>query len=889
MSRRLGPRRPFRFPFFSRRQVERDVDEELRFHLDMKTEELIRAGVSPERARQEARRSFGDLEYTRRYCRDQTARRERGFWLRELWFDAARDLAHAWRHLRRNPAHSVVAVCVLALGIGASVAVFSVVNGVLLRPLPYQESDRLVRIWETGSRFDGRSVNVNPLNFLDLRSRARGLEELGGFFMNAVAIEVRGEAQLFTAAYVTEGLLQTLRLDPILGRTFSAEEDRERGPKVVLLGYGFWTNHMGADRSVVGTHLIVEGEPHEVVGVLEPEARLPLADRVNRPALWLPSQIGPHNGRGGHWLRAVGRLRSGVTLQQTEQELSTIARSLEETYPSSNLGVSVRLEPLRDSLVSGSRPAMFLLAGAVTLLLLLACGNVANILLARTLARRGELGVRAALGAGRGRLMRQLLAESLLLSLAGGVVGLALAALAVSGLKSFGPTAVPRLGAVGLDQSVVGFAIAASLFTALLVGLVPGIFGLGGSLRNSLIQAGPRGGGPSRSALRLEGGLAIFQIALATVLFTTAGLLFHSLLQLRSVDPGFETNNVVVIRVILPADRYPEGPERTAVLEDLLTRARALPAVAFAGASDSPPLQREQRSRSSFQPEDQPEPSADDLHKAWEQYITPGYLRAAGIPLLSGRDFDRRDDADSPGVILVNEVLARSIWPGESAVGKRIRYNGSREVIGVVGSTVRTGLGEEPAPEMILPYAQWPYGEALFVTLRSTLPARETITSFVTVLRQVDPGIPIGTTTTMRGLLRQSMVAERFRFRLLGAFAAVALILALVGVYGVLSYLVTRRRREFGLRMAVGADPGEIWKLVLRRGTTLTLIGLALGLIGSFLSARVLKAFLFGVGTTDPLTYGTVTALFLVVAVLASWIPAQRATRTDPTLTLRSD
>jgi len=884
-----GSRRLFRFPFFHRRQVEQEIDEELRFHLELRAEELVREGMSLEEARREARRRFGDVEYTRRYCRDQSTRREKRSWRRELLFDLGRDLRYALRHLRRTAGHSAVAIGVLALGIGASVTMFSVVNGVLLRPLPFPESHRLVRIWDTGPRFDGRTVNVNPLNFLDWRVAARSFEDMGAFFNPDVTLNLHGEAQLVPAAYITSGLLPTLRLRPLLGRNFTAAEDGEGGAPVVLLGYGFWTSQMGSDPRVVGRSLTIQGVTHEIIGVLGPEAQLPVATSVERPSIWLPSGIGPENGRGGHWLRAVGRLRPGVEIEGAQQELSAIAASLEGEYPSSNKGVGVMLQPLRDSLVGDARAALTLLAAAVGLLLLLACGNVANMLLARSVGRRGEAGVRTALGASRSRLVRQSVAESLCIAAGGGLIGAGLAALAVRVLKTFGAAGIPRLDAVALDANVLVFAVAITLVTGVLVGLIPGLFGLGPSAQGALTSGGPRTTGPGRAALRMESGLAVFQIALATILVTAAGLLFHSLLQLRAVDPGFETGSVVAIRVILPRPTYTEGSERTALLAELLERTRGLPGIVHAGASDSPPLQREQRSRSSFQPEDRPEPPPDDRPSAWEQYVTPGYLDAVGIPLLSGRGIEAGDDAEAPGVIVINDVLAGTMWPDEEAVGKRIRYNGSREVIGVVGSALRVGPQAEPEPEMLIPYAQWPYAEAMFITLRSRIDTEGTVAQFRGLLRDLDPGVPIGTVTTMRKLLSDSLVTPRLRATLLGSFALTALALAVVGIYAVLSYVVTRRRREFGLRIAVGADHNDIIKLVLRRGMVLAATGVALGVACSVILARTLRAFLFGVGPTDPATFLAVPALFLLVAGLACWLPARRATHTDPRLSLRAE
>ena len=884
MKQRRAARRLFRLPFFSRRQVEREVDEELSFHLEMKARELMRSGVPVEEARCEARRRFGDIEYTRRYCHAQSLGRERAFWRRELLFDLGRDLRYGLRHLRGG--YSAVAVAVLALGMGAGITAFSVVDGVLFEPLPYRDSQRLVRIWDTGSRFDGRTVNVNPLNFLDWQAEARGLESLGGYFTPEVTVLLNGEARLMPAAFVTRGLLPTLRLVPIIGRTFMAEEDREDGRPVVLLSHSFWLTEMGGDPLVVGKGLTIEGEPHEIIGVLGPDARLPEGNRAEQPALWLPSGIGAHNGRGGHWLQAVGRLASGVKIERAQEELSAIAHALTAEYPSSNTGVDVLLEPLRDSIVSGAREGMTLLVGAVGLLLLLACGNVANMLLARSVARRAEIGVRAALGASRGRLIRQFLAESLCIAAAGGLIGLVLAAAAIRTLSALGAPGIPRLEEIGLDLTVVGTAGALIAISALAVGLVPGLFGIGRSPLPTLSHSGARSV-RDKTAVHLESGLAVFQIALATMLVTAAGLLFHSLLRLRAVDPGFETQNVIAIKVVLPQPAYDEGHDRVALLRDLLQRARALPGVAFAGASDSPPLQHEQRSRSSFQPEDRPEPPPDQRHSAWEQYVTPGYLRAVGIPVLAGRGFDERDDAEAQGVILVNEVLARSIWPGEGAVGKRIRYNGSREVVGVVGSARRTGMDAEPEPEMLLPYAQWAYNESMFVTLRTTVPPERTMAEFRSMLRELDPGIPIGTVATMEQLVSSSLAGRRFRFAVLGTFGTVALVLAVVGVYAVLSYVVSRRRREFGLRLAVGADPSDILKLVMRRGLALALIGLALGLAGSVIAARTLESLLYGVRAIDPGTYAAVVTLFVLVTALACWAPARRATRTDPTLSLR--
>jgi putative ABC transport system permease protein len=880
-------RRLFRFPFPTRHRVEDEVDDEIRFHLEMRADELVARGLNPEAARREARRRFGDLASARSKLTAESWRRERLYRRRIGLEDLSSDVRYGIRGLRRNPGFAAAAALTLALGIGATTAMFSVTRAVLLAPLPYPEPDRLVRIFDTGPRFDGRRVNVNPMNLLDWREMSRSFTDLGGYFSHDVTVRGEGTAELAAGAYATPGLLNALQTPPALGRNFTAEEYERGGPDVAMLSHDYWRRHFGGRDDVVGSTMQIDDRPFVIVGVMGRRTLLPGVPRIEQPLLWFPAHIGPHNGRGGHWLRAIARLRPGVEMSLAQNEMSTIAQRLAEAYPDSNTGVEIALQPLRESVVGDARRAVVLLAAAAIFVLLIACVNVAHMQMARATVRRVEMGVRAALGAGRPRLVRQLLAENLCLAGLGGALGVALAFAAVHLLRLRLGGTLPRLDQAAVDPVVLAFAAGVAMLSGLLVGLAPAFQGLTGTAQQALRHGG-RALTPGGASRRWGDVLAMTQVALAVVLLSGAGLLIHSLFNLTAVDPGFDTQNVVALRIVLPESRYPEGGKRTVFLERLLEETRALPGVIAAGASDSPPFQTEQRSRSSFLAEDQPEPPRDQRPKAYEQYITPGYLASIGLP-PRGRDVTRGDGEGSPGVILVNEALAERIWPGEDALGKRIAYNGSREVVGVVPSARRIGLDSAPEPEMYLPYAQWPYNEAMFIVVRTAAAPSSIIAGFRSRLAALDPSVALGLTATMEQLVSETLAAPRSRSLLLGLFAAVAVVLALLGVYGVLSYSVNRRTHEFGIRLALGATPGTVRRLVLLRGLALASAGVGIGLVAALALARVLESLLFEVSASDPFTLIVVAALFLACAALACALPARRATRTDAIIALRSD
>lgn len=882
-------RRLFRFPFRRRARIEEDVDEELRFHLEMRTRELIARGLAPEEARAEALRQFGDVESAREYCREQDARGERRIRLMEGLGELWGDLRYGFRGLRRNPGFAATAILALALGIGAAVAIFSVVNAALLRPLPYPDADRLVRLWDSGPRFDGERVNVNPMNFLDWRRMNDVFDDLGGYYTPRVGVDRGAGAELVQGAAATVGLFGALGVQPIRGRLFTEDEYATDGPPVVLLSEPYWRG-TGADPEVVGSTLEIDGVPHVVVGVLGPAARLPGVPEARQPRLWLPGRVGPQNGRGGHWLRSVGRLRAGVTIETAQEAMSVIAARLEREYPASNRGVEVRLQPLRDSVVGDARGALWALLGAVTALLLIACVNVADLQLVRATARRSEMGIRTALGAGRLRLARQLLMENIALAGVGGALGVALGAGGAALLRTTAAAGMlPRLDQATLDYRVLIFALALTLGCALVIGLAPLTQVIPERVQETLKEGGGRAPSRGRGTARLGAALAVVQIALAMVLLTGAGLLLRSFVRLTSVDPGFDVHDVVAMHVTLPESRYPDGSRRTAFIDELVRRTRALPGVVAAGAGDAPPFQFQQQSQVTFVPEDRPDIPRDQRPRAWEQYITPGYLEAMGMPIVDGRAPTDADRADADSVILVNEALARQVWPGRSAVGRRIRYNGSREVIGVVRSAHRSGLDQPPEPEMFIPYAQWPYDDAIFIMARARVAPATVISEFRSALHDLDPGVPLGQAASMDALIRDTTIRPRVQSMLFGVFAAIALALALLGVYGVLSYSVSRRTHEFGVRLALGAGAPDLLRSVLARGLALTAIGLGLGLAGALWATRALASLLYGITPTDPATFAATAALFVLIALLACWIPARRATRTDPLTALRTE
>ena len=817
------------------------------------------------------------------------------------------DLRYAFRSLAKKPGFAAVAIITLSLGIGATTAIFSVVQAVLLRPLEYPEAHRLVKMVGF-DKADSTIGNLSPADFLDFQRDATSFERMGanGWVGLATISGDRGEAERAGWVQVTEGFFPTLRIQPALGRAIVPEDDRPGAPRVALLSDGFWRRRFGGDPSIIGQSMSFNAMPVTVIGVLPPtyrhlEINPERAADVFTPFRWDTAQP----NRGGHFIRGVGRLKEGMSLDRGRAELLAIAARLEQQYPTDNTDQSVRVDYLLDSMVGESRPVVMLLAGAVIVVLLVACANVANLLLARGTGRLRELALRSAIGADRGRLVRQMLTESVALSIIGAAGGLVVAVFATRALTVLAAAGIPRADQVGIDGSVLVFAIIASLITSIVFGLVPAIHLSRQDLNDALKEGGKQqGAAVGRGAREL---LIVAEVALSIVLLVGAGLMIRSLWQLQDVDPGFNAERVLTMEVALPVARYEEGTQMP-FYQQLEERVRGLAGVAEVGAINMLPLSSNYDSQG-VQIEDHPMPEGQGASPQVRS-ITPGYFRAMGIPLLRGREFNVHDVADGQLVVIVSEAMAKKYWPGEAdVVGKRVTHNnsvprdrqqlvggaGSRVVVGVVGDVKHLALEEAEVPMMYEPHTQQPS----YHTMRLVIRARATegtdgtdaaaaLTGQVRdALNRMDREVPLSQVATLSANLDKSVAEPRMRATLLGLFAGLAMALAAIGVYGVVAYLVGQRTQEIGVRRALGAQAREIVAMLVRESMRPVLTGIAVGLVGAIALSRVLSAMLFQVSSTDVATYAIACGGLATAALLASVIPARRALGVDPISAVR--
>src|SRR5262245_2667951 len=831
-----------------------------------------------------------------------------GAFMDALWLQPKRledemfqDLRYGMRMLLNRPGFSAVVILVLALGIGATSAIFSVVNPVLLRPLPYPEPDQLMMVSPTSKR-GGRSGSVNTAtgpDYVEWRNQCRSCEQVAAYSGTEPNNLTGGaEPDRVGVAQVTANLFATLGAQPILGRTFLPQETGRSlfvsdgaatGPTAVILSYGLWLRRFGADPAVIGKMVKVEGDACAVIGVMPDGFKFP-----DEAEAWTPVAISTR--RNNAYLRVIARLQTGVPRAQAQAELMTIASRLEQEFPQTNRGRSVNLVPLQENVVGNVRSSLLIFLGAVGFVLLIACANVANLLLARAATRQKEMAVRAALGASRLRIIRQLLTESLLLALAGGGLGLLLAFGTLKLLLAFAPQGIPRLSDINIDPWALGFTLLLSVLTGVVFGLAPALQASRLDLNATLKEGGTRAtGGPSRH--RLRGLLVIAEVSMALVLLIGAGLLLKSFTRLRETKLGFNPDRVLTASVTLPEADYTTTARMKAYYQQALARLAAHPEAQAVGVVNRLPLGN---TGVGIQ---------GDLRVEGEQAERPGvtasklavsgdYFRALGIPLLKGRSFNERDGADSPGVVIISESLARNLWPNEDALGKRINigFGGEtwREVVGVVGDLKQRELGAPPAMALYQPYQQvseplhWFVREMTFV-IRTVAEPRSFAASLRSELQAVDRELPLHNVATMEQVVSKSVADPRFYTLLLGSFSALALILAAAGIYSVISYSVTQRTHEIGIRLALGAQTCAILRLVVRQGMALTLAGLAIGLGGAFALTRVLSEFLHQVSVTDPATFALLSLLLAAVALLACSVPARRATKIDPLVALRRE
>jgi putative ABC transport system permease protein len=797
-----------------------------------------------------------------------------------LWQDAR----YGARMLRKNAGFTMVIVLTLALGIGANTAIFSVVSAVLLQPLPYKDSGRLVQVWEKNPKRGFPQFSVSPPDFLDWKEQNHSFEQMAAIVGGDYTLTGVGEPSRLHGVDVSTNLFSLLETQVQLGRDFLPGEDKPGAAPVVIISNELWQGRLGGDPNVLGKTLILDSKPCTIVGVMPPGFHYPDED----VELWTPLILDERAlaGRGAHWISVVARRKSNVSLEQAQAEMDTIASRLEQQYPQSNNGWGVTLVPLRTELVGDIEPSLLLLMGAVGLVLLIACANVANLLMARASGRTREMAIRAAMGAGRARILRQLLTESLLLAFAGSALGLLLAGWGTDFLLRLDVGGIPRQSEVGVHAPVLWFAAGIAFLTAILFGLLPALHSSSLDLNTCLKEGLPDRG---RGGSRLRRLLVVSEMAFAVLLLVGAGLLVRSFTRLLEVHPGFQPANVLTLRLDLPDAKYPKKEDSEAFYKGLMSRLSSLPGVESAAAVSFLPLSGANYNLQFFS-EGRPPASNERPTSAEYRVISPDYFRTMGIPLLRGRAITDADAQDSPLVAVINEAMARQFWPNTDPIGQRIiitdRVPGAREIVGVVGDVKHYGLAIPAKPEMYVPEYQKGWGE-LSVVVRGKLPPSALASAASGAVHALDKDLPVFAVRSMDEIIVRSVGDQRFAAYLFGLFAVLALVLAAVGIYGVMSHAVALGTHEIGIRMALGAQPGDVLGMVLRHGLKITLAGIGIGLAAALALTRVLASQLFAVTPTDPLTFLGVSLLLTGVALLACYLPARRATRVDPLIALR--
>ena len=797
------------------------------------------------------------------------------------------DVRYGFRLLLQKPGAAAIAILTLAIGIGATTAIFSVINGVLLRPLPYNAPDELVMVWQDHTRVDGPATEwVSPDNFFDWREQNQvfdGMFALGGWRPTLSGVD---EPEHLNGARASHDVFSILDVEPMLGRGFTAEEDRGGEDLVVVLAHSLWQRRFGGSRDVLGTVVTLDGKPATVVGVMPPDLDFPI---IRKPEIFAPLQIDRSNscGRGCVTLRVVARLEDGSTFERARSNMDAIAGRLEREYPEDNVGVGVTLVPLHEQIVGPMRAALLVLLGAVGLVLLIACANVANLMLARAAEREREVATRIAMGASRARLFRQFLTESLLLAMLGSFAGLVLALWGVDLLLSLIPESVPRFSEVSVDGRALAFTWIVAAATGLAFGLVPAVRASKPNLQVSL-KEGVRGS--SGGSTRFRSGLVVVEAALAIALLVGAGLLMRSFQSLMRVDPGFDATNLLTVQLNLAGPAYETRESRVAFVERLTSRVNALPGVEGAGVIYVLPMGGD-NADTGFLIEGREQPRPGQTPVAWYRPVSPEYLTAIKMRLVRGRWFRDTDAADTPQVVLINETAARRYWPDEDEdpLLSTVRLAGaSRRVIGVIADTKHFGLDQAARPAMYFPYAQLPT-RSMSLVVRSGDAPENLVPAVRSAVWELDPGLALSKVATMEAVISDTVAEPRVVTMLLALFAASALVLAAIGFYGVMSYTVRQRAREIGIRMALGARSGDVLRQTVGRGLLLTGVGAAAGLLGAFFLTRFMESLLFDVTRTDPLTFVAGLIVLEVVAVLACYIPARRAANVDPVVALRHE
>ena len=864
-----------------------DVAAELTFHVEMRVRELIEQGESPERARALALERFGDFDQAWKECVNINERRRRHMERAEFFTELKQDLGYALRMMRRTPGFTAAALLTLALGVGANSAIFSVVNGVLLQSLPFRDAERLhlvQMLYPDGTRY----TSLSAPDFMSVRGDARVFEQIEAIDQRNVTLLGAGEPRELEAAFVSGGLFDMLGFKIATGRGFRPEENRPGQSQVVILGHGLWQRVFGGDRNVLGKPITSAGVTYTIVGVAAPDASLP--DAVEA---YFPMEFGPTydattaQGRRSEFLTVVARATADANEAAIDGDLKRIGSQLQNAFPDSNDGLTFTSKPLREFMVGDVRRPLYVLFGAVGFVLLVACVNVANLLLARGSARHGELSVRAAVGAGRARLIRQLLTESLLLGLIGGALGLGVAYWSTQALITARPADLPRIDDIRLSGTVVMFTLGLAMLTSLIFGLVPALQVTNQHLLLGLQETGRSGGSGGRRMHRLRSTLVVAEMALAVILLTGAGLLIRSFIALTQVDPGFQPQGAITLRVTLQGAEYQNGDQIRSRVDQLIARVRELPRVTAVGVGAVLPLGG-LGGLNDFAVEGAPPPPPDVNQEIAVAGASPDYFKAIGAPLVRGRFFTDLDQAKSPLVAVINEAAAKKWFPNQDPIGRRVLSSNPtpREIVGIVGDVLQRTPGEPAVAQMFLPYAQRT-SRTIRLIVRSNGDAMTLAAAVREQVRALDPNLPLADATPLADVVSRSVARPRFYTSLLTLFAAVALILSATGIFGVMSYAVAQQSKEIGIRMALGARAADVLRSIVGRAVGLAALGVLAGVIAAIALGGFLRSQLFGVTVFDPTTLATVIVVLLASAALASLLPASRAARIDPVTTFR--
>jgi putative ABC transport system permease protein len=870
------------------RATEHDLDEEIRFHIELETEKNLRLGLAPEEARRRALVSFGGVQRTREDHRDVRGAR----WVGE----GIADVRFALRTLRKTPALAIAAILTLALGIGANTAIFSAVNAVILRPLPFTDPGRLVMLWEENPDRGWHENVVAPANALDWREQVAAFEDVAAYnsFSNSVTLAGAGtgEPQVVTATGVTGNFFSLLGVRAQRGRILRDEETWDSHPRVAVISDRLWRRSFGADPGIVGRTIQLDGREIQVVGVAPQGFAFPEADvDLWTPVRWGMEDRGQVYFRRAHWLRAVARLRPGVSLDRANVELQTVVRRLQKQYPETNTHMGAGMTPLHEFIVGDTRLPLLVLLSAVSLLLLIACANVGNLLLVQAAGREREAALRLALGAGRGRLVRQALAESLVLSALGGAAGLALGWWGARILAALQPAGMLPVRDVSPSWSVLGYVLLITTASGLLFGIAPALWS-GRRAPVEVLNEGGRSGSEGRRMRHWGDTLVIAEVALALLLTLGAGLLVRSFRQLQNVDPGFDASGTLTAEISLPGMRYDTQARITSFFDELLDRARSLPGVSGAGAVSQLPLTTTAwTSDFAIAGRGADEYGTEVVHRE----TMPGYFHVMRVPLLAGRVFTDRDGQDAPRVVIINEALAKKFFSGEDPIGQKLAFDKVpdsasiwRTIIGVVGSEHQGSMTDDPQIEIFAPVAQ-ASRSSLSVVLRTESDPASLGPALRRLVKEMDPALAIGTMKTMSVVRSESLARQRFLTTLLTAFASIGLLLALVGVYGVMAQLARRRSREMGIRIALGASAPHIEWMVVGHALRLVVVAVLVGTVVALLTTRALSALLYHVAPVDPITFVVVPLLLALTAAVATWLPARQAGRADPAVVLRGE